>query len=103
MLDYPLPQKVRRQDLEAKVLTIHQESFGTYGSPRITAELYSQGESVSHWKAPGTRSTWFVRRLALMNAIVWSQVRRYPKTRAVAGPTPECIAGAKDLSLTDNS
>ncbi len=44
----PCPEKVRKRDLEAKVLTIHRESRGTYGSPRITAELHAQGDMTSH-------------------------------------------------------
>jgi transposase InsO family protein len=37
----------RRADLEAKIVTVHRESHGTYGSPRITGELRDRGERVS--------------------------------------------------------
>lgn len=37
----------RRADLTVRVLDVHTESDGTYGSPRITAELRERGEVVS--------------------------------------------------------
>lgn len=37
----------RRADLEVKIVEVHQESGGTYGSPRVTAELRDQGEVVT--------------------------------------------------------
>jgi transposase InsO family protein len=37
----------RRADLTVKILAIHADSDGTYGSPRITAELREAGERVS--------------------------------------------------------
>ncbi|RMI28462.1 IS3 family transposase [Nocardia stercoris] len=37
----------RRADLTAKIVEVHAESAGTYGSPRITGELRDQGERVS--------------------------------------------------------
>jgi putative transposase len=37
----------RRADLTVKILTIHKDSGGTYGSPRITAELRDAGDRVS--------------------------------------------------------
>lgn len=37
----------RRADLETKIATVHRESHGTYGSPRITGELHERGERVS--------------------------------------------------------
>ncbi|GAA3690741.1 IS3 family transposase [Lentzea roselyniae] len=37
----------RRADLEVKIVQAHKDSRGTYGSPRITAELRGQGEVVS--------------------------------------------------------
>jgi putative transposase len=37
----------RRADLEVKIVEVHQESGGTYGSPRVTAELRDQGEVVN--------------------------------------------------------
>lgn len=37
----------RRADLEVKILDIHRESKGVYGSPRITAELHDGGEIIT--------------------------------------------------------
>lgn len=37
----------RRADLKVKIAQAHQDSRGTYGSPRITAELRDQGEVVT--------------------------------------------------------
>lgn len=41
------PQQQRRADLEVKITEVHRESDGTYGSPRVTAELRDQGEVVT--------------------------------------------------------
>ncbi len=45
--DAPGPQLQRRRDLEVKILAHHRASKGTYGSPRITADLHDEGERVS--------------------------------------------------------
>lgn len=41
------PRQQRRADLEVKITQAHKDSDGTYGSPRITADLRDQGEVVS--------------------------------------------------------
>lgn len=41
------PRQQRRADLEVKITRVHRESDGTYGSPRVTAELRDQGEVVA--------------------------------------------------------
>jgi putative transposase len=41
------PRQQRRAELEVKITQAHQDSRGTYGSPRITAELREQGEVVT--------------------------------------------------------
>ncbi|MDQ3576336.1 MAG: IS3 family transposase [Actinomycetota bacterium] len=41
------PRRQRHADLEVKITQAHKDSRGTYGSPRITAELRDQGEVVS--------------------------------------------------------
>ncbi|WP_167463433.1 IS3 family transposase [Nocardia brasiliensis] len=43
----PSPRLQRRLGLEVKILAHHRASRGTYGSPRITADLHAEGERVS--------------------------------------------------------
>lgn len=43
----PSPARQVRDDRQVKILTIHKDSDGTYGSPRITADLHASGERVS--------------------------------------------------------
>ena len=43
-----MPSEIRRADLDAKIISFHQGSSGTYGAPRITLDLHESGESVSH-------------------------------------------------------
>ena len=44
--DVTLSQQ-RRADLQVKIINHHKESDGTYGSPRITADLHDAGTKVS--------------------------------------------------------
>jgi putative transposase len=44
----PLASEQRRADLDAKIVSFHKDSRGTYGSPRITLDLHENGEDVSH-------------------------------------------------------
>jgi transposase InsO family protein len=41
------PRQQRRADLAVKILDVHTESEGAYGSPRITTELRDRGETVN--------------------------------------------------------
>jgi transposase InsO family protein len=41
------PRQQRRADLEVKITDVHKDSGGTYGSPRVTAELRDQGVVVT--------------------------------------------------------
>jgi putative transposase len=41
------PRRQRRADLAVNILDVHNESDGTYGSARITAELRERGETVN--------------------------------------------------------
>jgi len=43
----PLPSEVRRADLDAKIVSFHKSSSGTYGAPRITLDLHEAGDRVS--------------------------------------------------------
>ncbi|WP_067573855.1 IS3 family transposase [Nocardia acidivorans] len=42
------PRQQRRADLTVKILAVHADSDGTYGSPRITDELREHGERVNY-------------------------------------------------------
>jgi transposase InsO family protein len=44
----PLASEQRRRDLDAKILSFHKDSHGTYGEPRITLDLREDGEAASH-------------------------------------------------------
>ena len=44
----PLASEQRRADLDAKILSFHKDSRGTYGEPRITLDLIEDGEMTSH-------------------------------------------------------
>jgi putative transposase len=41
------PLRQRRADLAVRILDVHTDSDGTYGSPLITAELRERGETVN--------------------------------------------------------
>jgi transposase InsO family protein len=43
----PLPSEQRRADLDAKILSSHADSRGTYGSPRIWLDLQEDGDGVA--------------------------------------------------------
>ena len=59
----PLASEQRRADLDAKILSFHKDSRGTYGEPRITLDLHEAGETTSrntvasrmrHWAWPAS-------------------------------------------------
>jgi putative transposase len=45
-LALPGPRASHRADLDAKILSFHKDSRGTYGSPRITLDLKADGDDV---------------------------------------------------------
>jgi putative transposase len=42
-----LPSELRRADLDAKIISFHKSSHGTYGAPRITTDLHESGDKAS--------------------------------------------------------
>lgn len=46
LIDLSLIEK-KNQELIKRIYSIHEESDGTYGSPRITAKLRTEGKAVS--------------------------------------------------------
>ncbi len=44
----PTASRLRERLLVAEIRQIHKDSGGTYGSPRVTAELHDQGRVVNH-------------------------------------------------------
>lgn len=43
----PLSSEIRRADLDSKIISLHRASGGTYGSPRLTADLHEAGVQAS--------------------------------------------------------
>jgi transposase InsO family protein len=70
------------QVLTARIAAIHAESEGTYGSPRITAELRDEGRPVNHKR---------VERLMRRGGIVGVHLRRRVRTTV---PAPDAVAVA---------
>ena len=54
----PTARQQRRADLTVKILDVHAESDGAYGSPRITAELRERGERVSAKTVASIMAAW---------------------------------------------
>ena len=50
----PSASTQRRADLLVKITAIHKDSAGAYGSPRVTAELRDDGQSVNEKTKPST-------------------------------------------------
>lgn len=89
------PSRARqvRDDRQVKILTIHKDSDGTYGSPRITADLHASGERVSANPAGPTspnrrpsRSPWSLRASGAPPASASTSEPR-PLTRSPLPPT----------------
>lgn len=55
--DEPTPAGQRRANLQAQIVTHHKASDGTYGSPRITADLHEAGIAVSKNTVAKTMAT----------------------------------------------
>jgi transposase InsO family protein len=53
----PSPANHQQAELVAEIRSIHQESGGTYGSPRIHAELARRGWRVNHKRVERLRAT----------------------------------------------
>ena len=43
----PSKREIRKQDMQKKIMEIHEESRQIYGAPKITEKLKSQGERIS--------------------------------------------------------
>ncbi len=71
----PSPQELADAELVAVMGTIHDESDGTYGSPRMTEELARRGHRVNHKR---------VERLMRVNGIVG--VHKPAKVRTTLPP-----------------
>jgi putative transposase len=63
----PSPAEQAKAELLAEIRAIHTASGGTYGSPRITAELWRRGRRVNHKR---------VERLMAAHGIVGYRPRR---------------------------
>ena len=78
----PSEAQVRKLDLEARILVIHKESRGTYGVPRITAELHERGDVVSYNTVASTMKSLGVTgispRLAVVTTTVSDPTASYP-------------------------
>jgi putative transposase len=82
----PPPAAVEEAELLAEIRTIHQGSGGTYGSPRVTAELWRRGHKVNHKR---------VERLMADHGIVGHRPRRrrnLTKADAAMPPAPDLVA-----------
>ncbi|MFI2430024.1 IS3 family transposase [Streptomyces sp. NPDC018955] len=69
--------------LAARIRAVHRESDGTYGVPRITAELREAGERVNHWGYPRSRGR--IARVMRIIGLAGVRLRRRHRT-TVADP-----------------
>jgi hypothetical protein len=82
-------------ELVAKIRTIHRESTGTYGSPRVTHELRRRGWRVNHKR---------VERLMAAHGIVGHRPRRrrgLTKADTATPPAPDLLGRLFDPDQTD--
>jgi len=82
-------------ELVAKIRTIHAESAGTYGSPRVTHELRRRGWRVNHKR---------VERLMAAHGIVGHRPRRrrgLPKPNTAEPPAPDLVGRLFDPDQLD--
>jgi transposase InsO family protein len=82
-----VPSARQRADehLLIKIKSVHKDSNGTYGSPRVHAQLRHDGEFCGHNR---------IARLMQTNGIVGRAPRRFKKTTI---PDPDAAAGVVDL------
>jgi putative transposase len=80
----PSPRLCRNENLLEKIKAVHEDSRGTYGSPRVHAQLRKDGEVCGRNR---------VARLMQANGIVGRARRRFKRTTI---PDPDA-AGAVDL------
>jgi putative transposase len=81
----PSPADHQQAELVAEIRTIHRQSSGTYGSPRVHAELRRRG-----WRVNSKR----VERLMAIHGIVGHRPRRrrsLTKPDAAAVPAPDLL------------
>jgi putative transposase len=91
------PSQAQREEAEllAEICAIHTESGGTYGSPRVTAELWRRGWRVNHKR---------VERLMATHGIVGYRPRRrrsLTKPDVATPPTPDLIGRLFDPDRPD--
>jgi putative transposase len=82
-------------ELVAKIRTIHAESAGTYGSPRVTHELRRRGWRVNHKR---------VERLMAVHGIVGHRPRRrrgLTKADTATPPAPDLVGRLFDPDQPD--
>jgi putative transposase len=91
----PSPANHQQAELVAEIRSIHQESGGTYGSPRIHAELARRGWRVNHKR---------VERLMATHGIVGHRPRRrrgLTKPDTSAPPAPDLLGRLFDPDRPD--
>jgi putative transposase len=91
----PSPADHKEVELVAEIRTIHRQSSGTYGSPRVHAELRRRGQRVNHKR---------VERLMATHGIVGHRPRRrrsLTKPDTVAPPAPDLLGRLFDPDRPD--